>query len=74
MCVCGGRISFCCTRSRGRGREVGVNGRGTTHGREGVRGGRPNGLAAQRENTVGEQRGGSWLRDAKGGGRGAAFN
>jgi hypothetical protein len=31
---------------------------GATRGRKGVRGGRPDGLAAQREKTVGEQRGG----------------
>jgi hypothetical protein len=41
-----------------------------THGRKGVRGGRRDGLAAQRENTVGKQRWGSRLvRDAEGGGR-----
>ncbi len=48
---------------------------GATHGRKGVRGGRPDGLAAQRENTVGEQCWGSCLvRDAEGVGSGAAFN
>ncbi len=48
---------------------------GATHGRKGVRGGRPDRLSAQRENTVVEQRGGSWLvRDAEAGGHGAAFN
>ncbi len=41
---------------------------GATRRRKGVKGGRSDGLAAQRENTVGEQRGGSWLvRDAEGG-------
>jgi hypothetical protein len=42
-------------------------GGGASRGRKGVRGDSPDGLAAQRENTVGEQRGGSWLvRNAEG--------